>query len=126
MTNDSCSPYAIVPADPPPGFTYQAWVVRDRDSGHLVKALPPADEPLRFYSFAHAEAWIRKNEPQPAFEVRLIAAHSPHFLQLDSWGIWNLNHHEYLRVPGSSYRIRRFYTHAAAEAFRQDLTHPAG
>ncbi|MEV7599778.1 hypothetical protein AB0O91_20585 [Kitasatospora sp. NPDC089797] len=119
------SPYAIVPADPPPGFTFQAWVVRDRDSGRLVKALPPSDEPLRFYSFAHAEAWIRRNEPRIEFEVRLIGAQSPHFLHLDSWGLWNLGRHEYLRVPGSSLRIRRFYSRAAAEAFRQDLIDPA-
>ncbi|WBP90536.1 hypothetical protein [Kitasatospora cathayae] len=53
--------YAIVPADAPHGASYQVWVVRDRTSNRLVKALPPADEPLRFYSYAQARAWTLTN-----------------------------------------------------------------
>ncbi|MFD5464630.1 hypothetical protein ACFWIQ_17685 [Kitasatospora sp. NPDC127059] len=113
--------YAIVPADAPRGTYYQAWVVRDRETTDLVKALPPADEPLRFYSYAQAQAWVRTNSPSP-FEVRLIDASSPHFLQLDSWGLWNLDRHEYLRAPGSSARIRRFFSPEDAEAFRRAIS----
>ncbi|MFF2145937.1 hypothetical protein [Kitasatospora sp. NPDC058190] len=122
MTTDR---YTAVPADAPHGASYQAWVIRDRSTDLLVKALPPADEPLRFYSYAHAQSWIRKNEPpRTAYEIRLIDAKSPHFLQLECWGLWDLDNHEYLRMPGSSHRIRRFYTLAGAEAFRQHLSRP--
>ncbi|MFI9363397.1 hypothetical protein ACIG5E_20415 [Kitasatospora sp. NPDC053057] len=115
--------YAIVPADSPPGTSYQAWVVRDRATGYLVKALPPADEPLRFYSYAQAHAWTRTNTPTTGhYEIRLIDTMSPHFLQVESWGLWDPTHHAYLRAPGSSSRIRRFYTRAAAEDFRQSLS----
>ncbi|MFD8703370.1 hypothetical protein ACFV1W_12185 [Kitasatospora sp. NPDC059648] len=116
--------YAIVPADPPPGASYQVWVVRDRTSNLLVKALPPADEPLRFYSYAQARAWTRANSPAPPtpYEIRLIPSSSPHFLQLDSWGLWDPANHTYLRAPGSASRVRRFYTRAAAEDFRRALS----
>ncbi|MFJ9773016.1 hypothetical protein ACIRVF_17550 [Kitasatospora sp. NPDC101157] len=115
--------YAIVPANPPSGASYQVWVVRDRTTTHLVKALPPAGEPLRFYSYAQAHAWTRANSrtsPSP-YEIRLIPSNSPHFLQLDSWGLWDSANHSYLRAPGSPSRIRRFYTRAAAEDFRRTL-----
>ncbi|MBD0695330.1 hypothetical protein [Streptomyces sp. CBMA123] len=115
--------YAIVPADAPRGTYYQAWVVRDRATDQLVRALPPADEPLRFYSYVRAQAWVRTNTPAP-FEVRLIDSGSPHFVQLDSWGLWNPERHEYLRAPGSSSRIRRFYSRTDAEAFRRSISHP--
>ncbi|MER6300461.1 hypothetical protein ABT247_12935 [Kitasatospora sp. NPDC001539] len=114
--------YTILPADAPNGAAYQVWIIHDRTSDLPVKALPPADDPLRFYSYAHAQAWVRKNElPRTAYEIRLIDAGSPHFLQLECWGLWDPARHEYLRMPGSSHRIRRFYTRAAAEAFRQHL-----
>ncbi|MFH9349802.1 hypothetical protein [Kitasatospora sp. NPDC017646] len=115
--------YAIVPGDAPPGTSYQVWVVRDRTTTQLIKALPPADEPLRFYSYAQAHAWTRANAPTPAtpYQIRLIDSRSPHFLQLESWGLWDPTHHTYLRAPGSPSRIRRFYTRAAAEEFRRTL-----
>ncbi|MDH6708877.1 hypothetical protein P3T27_005623 [Kitasatospora sp. MAA19] len=50
-------------------------------------------------------------------EVRLIDSWSPHFLLLERWGIWDRERHEYLRVPGSSRRIRRFYTLTSAQAY---------
>ncbi|MFD7452694.1 hypothetical protein [Kitasatospora sp. NPDC059827] len=112
--------YAILPADSPRGTHYQAWVIRDRATTECVKALPPADEPLRFYSYAQAQAWVRTNTPT-TLEVRLIDSSSPHFLQLDSWGLWNRARHEYLRIPGSSARIRRFYSPEDAEAFRRTI-----
>ncbi|MBO1417356.1 hypothetical protein [Streptomyces sp. FH025] len=56
------------------------------------------------------------------FEVRLIDSRSPHFLLLECWGLWDRERHEYLRAPGSCDRIRRFYTRAAAEAFRRHRT----
>ncbi|MFI9163553.1 hypothetical protein ACIGXI_04975 [Kitasatospora aureofaciens] len=117
--------YAILPADAPHGASYQVWVVRDRTTTHLVKALPPADEPLRFYSYAQALAWTRTNSPAADYEVRLIDTSSPHFLQLDSWGLWDPTRHTYLRAPGSPSRIRRFYTRAGAEDFRLNLKSPA-
>ncbi|MFF0410416.1 hypothetical protein ACFYUY_08240 [Kitasatospora sp. NPDC004745] len=49
-------------------------------------------------------------------EVRAIDATSPHFLLLECWALWDLDRHQYVRAPGSSGRIRRFYTRAAAEA----------
>ncbi|MFJ3218886.1 hypothetical protein ACIPLC_23545 [Kitasatospora sp. NPDC086801] len=55
------------------------------------------------------------------YEVRLIDSTSPHFLLLECWGLWDHERHEYVRVPGSSDRIRRFYTVAAAEAFQRHL-----
>ncbi|MEV7023367.1 hypothetical protein [Kitasatospora sp. NPDC093558] len=55
------------------------------------------------------------------YEIRLIDAHSPHFLLLECWGIWDPTHHEYLRTPGSEDRIRRFYTRASAETFLRTL-----
>ncbi|MFJ9774103.1 hypothetical protein ACIRVF_23155 [Kitasatospora sp. NPDC101157] len=51
------------------------------------------------------------------YEIRLIGPRSPHFLLLDSWGIWAPDQHRYLRVRGTSGRIRRFCTRAAAEAY---------
>ncbi|MFI9363933.1 hypothetical protein ACIG5E_23195 [Kitasatospora sp. NPDC053057] len=51
------------------------------------------------------------------YEVRLIDSRSPHFLLLESWGLWDPSRHRYLRVRGTSGRIRRFYTRAAAEAY---------
>ncbi|MFD7905515.1 hypothetical protein ACFV4G_25130 [Kitasatospora sp. NPDC059747] len=53
------------------------------------------------------------------YEIRLIDSRSPHFLLLECWGIWDHTRRDYLRVPGSSERIRRFYTRASAEAFRR-------
>ncbi|MET8627009.1 hypothetical protein ABZW30_25140 [Kitasatospora sp. NPDC004669] len=119
------SRYTAVPAEAPHGASYQVWVIRDRSTNLLVKALPPAPDPLRFYSYAHAQAWIRKNEPRSTFEIRLIDSTSPHFLQLECWGLWDLDNQEYLRVPGSSNRIRRFYTRAGAEAFERHLRQSA-
>ncbi|MBV6701259.1 hypothetical protein [Kitasatospora aureofaciens] len=64
------SRYGIVPADAPNGASYPVWVIRDHETGHLVKALPPRPEPLRFYSYDRAQIWVRKNEkPAPAKEV---------------------------------------------------------
>ncbi|WP_030059332.1 MULTISPECIES: hypothetical protein [Streptomyces] len=51
-------------------------------------------------------------------EIRLIDSSSPHFVLLECWALWDGERHEFLRVPGSSDRIRRFYTVAAAKAFR--------
>ncbi|MFJ9842356.1 hypothetical protein ACIRYZ_18090 [Kitasatospora sp. NPDC101155] len=60
--------YGIIPADD--GASYPVWVIRDRDTSRLVKALPPGPEPLRFYSYDRAERWVRANEqPHPAPEV---------------------------------------------------------
>ncbi|WP_051838341.1 ATP-binding protein [Streptomyces sp. NRRL WC-3742] len=53
---------------------------------------------------------------QPRYEVRVIDSRSPHFVLLECWGIYDRERHDYLRVPGSSDRIRRFYTKAAAAA----------
>ncbi|MFF1789585.1 hypothetical protein ACFVX9_24385 [Kitasatospora sp. NPDC058243] len=122
--------YTAVPADAPHGASYPVWVIRDRSTSRLVKALPPAEEPLRFYSYALAQAWVRRNTrptalvtaPEGAeFEIRLIDSTSPHFLLLECWGLWSRARHEFLRMPGSSDRVRRFYTRAAAEAFRRHL-----
>ncbi|MER7752517.1 hypothetical protein [Kitasatospora sp. NPDC097643] len=64
------SRYGIVPADSPSGTSYQVWVIHDRKTDRLVKALPPAPEPLRFYSYAWAQAWVRKNRtPLPPTTV---------------------------------------------------------
>ncbi|KJS51836.1 hypothetical protein VM98_34990 [Streptomyces rubellomurinus subsp. indigoferus] len=66
MTAPGRSRYGIIPADPPAGVSFPVWVVRDHRTGDLVKALPPRPEPLRFYSYAHAQAWVHKNErPTP-------------------------------------------------------------
>ncbi|MFJ9611667.1 hypothetical protein ACIRS1_35565 [Kitasatospora sp. NPDC101176] len=51
------------------------------------------------------------------YEVRLIRPSSPHFLLLECWGLWDPARHAYLRVPGSSGRIRRFYTPTAAQTY---------
>ncbi|MFJ2580634.1 hypothetical protein [Kitasatospora aureofaciens] len=51
------------------------------------------------------------------YEIRLIDSQSPHFVLLECWGIYDREQHEYVRVPGSSDRIRRFYTVSAAEAY---------
>ncbi|MFE5583721.1 hypothetical protein [Kitasatospora sp. NPDC056531] len=51
------------------------------------------------------------------YEIRLINSRSPHFLLVECWGLWDPDQHRYLRVRGSSDRIRRFYTHATAEAY---------
>ncbi|MBO1417355.1 hypothetical protein [Streptomyces sp. FH025] len=53
--------YTIAPAD----GAHPAWIVLDRTTGRPVKALPPAEEPLRFYSHARAQAWVRRNSPAP-------------------------------------------------------------
>ncbi|MET9181857.1 hypothetical protein ABZX88_27045 [Kitasatospora aureofaciens] len=50
-------------------------------------------------------------------EIRLIDSQSPHFLLVESWGLWDPGRHRYLHVRGTSGRIRRFYTRAAAEAY---------
>ncbi|MFG2845130.1 hypothetical protein ACGF12_18455 [Kitasatospora sp. NPDC048296] len=50
------------------------------------------------------------------YEVRLIDSRSPHFVLLECWGIYDREQHEYVRVPGSSDRIRRFYIKSVAEA----------
>ncbi|WP_052707077.1 ATP-binding protein [Streptomyces rubellomurinus] len=52
----------------------------------------------------------------PRYEVRLIDSRSPHFRLLECWGIYDREQHEYVRIPGSSDRIKRFYTESAAEA----------
>ncbi|MFF2145201.1 ATP-binding protein [Kitasatospora sp. NPDC058190] len=49
------------------------------------------------------------------YEIRAIDSQSPHFILLECWGIYDREQHEYVRVPGSSDRIRRFYTVSAAE-----------
>ncbi|MFE6051569.1 hypothetical protein ACFQ6N_12465 [Kitasatospora sp. NPDC056446] len=59
------------------------------------------------------------------FEVRLIDSRSPHFVLLECWGLWDRERDDFLRVPGSSDRVRRFYTPAAAEAFRFSLRGPS-
>lgn len=51
------------------------------------------------------------------YEIRLIDARSPHFVLLECWALWDLVQRRHVRVPGSSDRIRRFYTPAAATAF---------
>ncbi|MFH8382035.1 hypothetical protein ACH4E7_13955 [Kitasatospora sp. NPDC018058] len=56
------SRYGIVPADAHGGASYPVWVIQDRETGRLVKALPPRPEPLRFYSYDQAERWVRVNE----------------------------------------------------------------
>ncbi|MER7580212.1 hypothetical protein [Kitasatospora sp. NPDC097691] len=57
--------------------------------------------------------------PDPSgFEIRLIDSTSPHFVALECWGLWDRERNEFLRVPGSSDRVRRFYTVAAAVAYR--------
>ncbi len=59
--------------------------------------------------------------PSPEqYEIRLIDSRSPHFLLLESWGIWAPDQRHYLRVRGTSGRIRRFYARAAAEAYLDD------
>ncbi|MGA5822360.1 hypothetical protein ACPC54_31390 [Kitasatospora sp. NPDC094028] len=59
--------------------------------------------------------------PRPRYETRTIDTRSPHFLLLECWGIWDRHRHDYLRAPGSSRRIRRFYTLAAAQAHLHTL-----
>ncbi|MBP0452686.1 hypothetical protein J5Y04_24540 [Kitasatospora sp. RG8] len=62
--------YGIVPAGAPDGASYPVWVVRDRATGALVKALPTHPEPLRFHSYDNAQAWVRDNgTPAPGTEV---------------------------------------------------------
>ncbi|MFI9363932.1 hypothetical protein ACIG5E_23190 [Kitasatospora sp. NPDC053057] len=62
--------YGIVPVDAPSGAGYPVWVIQDHTTGHLVKALPPRPEPLRFYSYDQAERWVSANEqPLPAPET---------------------------------------------------------
>ncbi|MFJ9842355.1 hypothetical protein ACIRYZ_18085 [Kitasatospora sp. NPDC101155] len=51
------------------------------------------------------------------YEIRLISSRSPHFLLVECWGLWDPDQHQYLRVRGSSGKIRRFYIRAAAEAY---------
>lgn len=55
------------------------------------------------------------------YEIRLIGSRSPHFLLLESWGLWDRDRHRYLRAHGTSDRIRRFYSRAAAEAHLRSL-----
>ncbi|MEU9079635.1 hypothetical protein ACFYUY_29930 [Kitasatospora sp. NPDC004745] len=58
--------YAIIPADDAcDGSSYPVWIVRDRTTGEPVRALPPSDAPLRFYSYALAQAWVLRNAPAP-------------------------------------------------------------
>lgn len=64
--------------------------------------------------------------PRPRYEARFIDARSPHFLLLECWGIWDRTRHDYLRAPGSTHRIRRFYTLAAAQAHLGALVRPGG
>ncbi|MEU9047082.1 MULTISPECIES: hypothetical protein [unclassified Kitasatospora] len=56
-------------------------------------------------------------------EIRVIDSRSPHFFTLECWALWDQVRNDYVRVPGSSDRIRRFYTLAAAEAFQRSLGH---
>lgn len=61
-----------------------------------------------------------RTDPAPRrerYEIRLVDARSPHFVLLECWAVWDLDQHRHVRAPGSSERIRRFYTQAAAEAF---------
>ncbi|MER8100422.1 hypothetical protein [Kitasatospora sp. NPDC094016] len=51
--------YGIVPADALPGVSYPVWVIQDHKASQLVKTLPPRPEPLRFYTRAAAEAYLR-------------------------------------------------------------------
>ncbi|MFJ2807101.1 hypothetical protein [Kitasatospora sp. NPDC087271] len=53
--------YTIVPADAAHGASYPVWIVRDHTTRQWVKALPPADEPLRFFSYARARLWVLRN-----------------------------------------------------------------
>ncbi|MER7752518.1 hypothetical protein [Kitasatospora sp. NPDC097643] len=55
------------------------------------------------------------------YEIRVIDSRSPHFLLLECWGIWDSDQHDYLRAPGSSHRIRRFYTLTAARGHLRRL-----
>ncbi|MFF3003065.1 ATP-binding protein [Kitasatospora sp. NPDC057940] len=66
----------------------------------------------------HARAGVAMTATPPSsrHEIRLIDSRSPHFFLLECWGIYDREQHEYLRVPGSSDRIRRFYTKSAAES----------
>ncbi|MET9181856.1 hypothetical protein ABZX88_27040 [Kitasatospora aureofaciens] len=57
--------YGIVPVDAPGGAGYPVWVIQDHETGHLVKALPPRPEPLRFYSYDQAERWVGANDQTP-------------------------------------------------------------
>ncbi|MEV7026186.1 hypothetical protein [Kitasatospora sp. NPDC093558] len=50
--------YGIIPADALNGASYPVWVIQDHTAGQLVEALPPGPEPLRFYSYLHAERWV--------------------------------------------------------------------
>ncbi|MFD4881161.1 ATP-binding protein [Kitasatospora sp. NPDC058402] len=67
---------------------------------------------------AHAQPEVAVSAPSasPRYEIRLIDSRSPHFFLLECWGIYDREQHEYVRVPGSSDRIRRFYTKSAAES----------
>ncbi|MFD8782749.1 hypothetical protein [Kitasatospora sp. NPDC059599] len=59
--------------------------------------------------------------PPKRYEIRLIDARSPHFYMLECWALWDLDHHRYVRIPGSSDRIRRFYTLDSAESHLRSL-----
>ncbi|MEU6237919.1 hypothetical protein [Kitasatospora sp. NPDC047058] len=62
--------YGILPVDATGGASYPVWVIRDRTTGHLVKALPTRPEPLRFHSYDQAERWVDANgRPSPDAEV---------------------------------------------------------
>ncbi|MEV7930918.1 ATP-binding protein [Kitasatospora sp. NPDC088264] len=67
----------------------------------------------------HARAEVAMTAPPASsrHEIRLIDSRSPHFFLLECWGIYDREQHEYVRAPGSSDRIRRFYTVSAADAY---------
>ncbi|MFJ3216112.1 ATP-binding protein [Kitasatospora sp. NPDC086801] len=66
----------------------------------------------------HARPGVAVSAPSALsrYEIRLIDSRSPHFFLLECWGIYDREQHEYVRVPGSSDRIRRFYTKSAAQS----------
>lgn len=79
------------------------------DSRLAVPALP---------AHVHARTEVAMTAPSASsrYEIRLIDSRSPHFFLLECWGIYDREQHEYVRAPGSSDRIRRFYTVSAAES----------
>ncbi|MFI6849077.1 hypothetical protein ACIBJD_31365 [Kitasatospora sp. NPDC050467] len=58
--------YGIVPVDAPHGASFPCWGVHDHKTGQLVKALSPAPEPLLFFSFDRADAWVQRNKSAQA------------------------------------------------------------
>ncbi|MFD7591588.1 ATP-binding protein [Kitasatospora sp. NPDC059812] len=65
---------------------------------------------------ARPEAAVSASSASSRYEIRLIDSRGPHFFLLECWGIYDREQHDYVRVPGSSDRIRRFYTKSAAES----------